>query len=258
MRTADRAARIADPSNQPDSAGQIAAHITSLDPGLNRAALHELICDAVPQAFQRRRVARELEQNPALLTGQAANGSPRLNALVRGLLAAGARNVVAPACPSCGRTVALRYRIGGVRSCRRCYDQTRLEVCSRCGRPTPVASRTTTGKPVCINCFNADTANHGRCDSCGRSRPVFHRDGDGRALCRRCWRAPTVRCSICGLAKPCHFADTDTPRCEKTFLMPSSRPGYGADAWHAENLGCAPRRRRSASPTSTRPGCGRP
>jgi hypothetical protein len=135
------------PRKQPDSAEQIVTYITSLDPGLNRAALRQLICDAVPQAFQRRRVARELEQDPALLTGQAAKGSPRLNALVRGLLAAGARNVVAPACPSCGRTVALRYRIGGVRCCRRCYDQTRLEACSRCGRHTPVASRTITGKP---------------------------------------------------------------------------------------------------------------
>jgi hypothetical protein len=223
------------PRKQPDSAEQIVTYITSLDPGLNRAALRQLICDAVPQAFQRRRVARELEQDPALLTGQAAKGSPRLNALVRGLLAAGARNVVAPACPSCGRTVALRYRIGGVRCCRRCYDQTRLEACSRCGRHTPVASRTITGKPVCVTCFNADTANHGRCDSCGRSRSVFHREGDGRALCHRCWRAPTVRCSICGLAKPCHFADTDAPRCENCSRQlkpqPCSRCGKQQPVW---------------------------
>jgi len=106
------------PDNQPDSDGRIAAHIRSLDPGLDHAALHKLIHDAVPQAFQRRRVASELERNPALLTGQAANGSPRLNALIRGLLTAGARNVVAPTCPSCGRTVALTNRIGGMRCCR--------------------------------------------------------------------------------------------------------------------------------------------
>jgi hypothetical protein len=53
------------PRNQPDSTGQITSHITSLDPGLNHAALQKLICDTVPQAFQRRRVARELEQNPS-------------------------------------------------------------------------------------------------------------------------------------------------------------------------------------------------
>jgi hypothetical protein len=94
-----------------------------------------VIRDAIPQAFQCRQVARELEQNPALLTGKAANGSPRLNALVCGLLAAGARNVIAPTCPSCGRRVSLMYQIGGVRHCRRCYDQTRLQECSRCGVP---------------------------------------------------------------------------------------------------------------------------
>ena len=127
------------------------------------------------------------------------------------------------------------YRIGGVRCCRRCYDQARLEVCSRCGRSTPVAGRTTTGKPVCINCFNADAANHGRCNSCGRNRLVFHRDGDGRALCRRCWRAPAVPCSICGLVKPCHFADTDTPRCENCSRQlkrqPCSRCGKQQPVW---------------------------
>jgi hypothetical protein len=48
-------------------------------------------------------------------------------------------------------------------------------------RSSAVASRTAGGKPVCINCFNADVANHGRCDSCGGNGLVFHREGNSRA-----------------------------------------------------------------------------
>ena len=58
----------------------------------------ELIQDAIPQQLQRHQVLWELQERPALLTGQGAHGSPRVNALIHALIAAGAHGVVAPAC----------------------------------------------------------------------------------------------------------------------------------------------------------------
>ena len=49
-----------------------------------------MIPDAIPRPFQHHQVLRELDQCPGLLTGQGAHGSPRVNALIQALLAAGA------------------------------------------------------------------------------------------------------------------------------------------------------------------------
>lgn len=222
------------PYDEPNPDTRIADHITTLDPGLDHPILLEVIQQAVPQPFQRHRVLWELDECPALLTGEAAHGSPRINALVHALLAAGARNIVAPPCPSCGRTARLSHQLGGQRCCRRCYDQDKLQECSRCQRRTHVTSRTSTGKPVCINCFRADHANHERCHRCGQTRLIVHRDSN-RALCHRCWRGPTTTCSLCGQDKPCYFAHTDQPRCENCsrYLrrVPCSRCGKQQPPW---------------------------
>ena len=72
-----------------DPAGQIAAHVARLGPGLDHPRLLEVIAAAIPRPFQRHQVLRELDQCPGLLTGQGAHGSPRVNALIQALLAAG-------------------------------------------------------------------------------------------------------------------------------------------------------------------------
>ncbi len=222
------------PYEEPDPEARIASHITHLDPGLDHSVLAEVIRQAVPQPFQRHQVLWELDEYPALLTGQAAYGSPRVNALVHALLAAGAGNIVAPACPFCSRTVRLSFQIDGVRCCRRCYDQHRLQTCSRCQRRTDVASRTAGGDPVCVNCFRTDIANHEQCTGCGRLRRIAHRDHE-RLLCHRCWRAPIVTCSVCGRDKPCYFSTTDRARCENCSRqlrrIPCSQCGKQRPVW---------------------------
>ncbi len=155
----------------------------------------------------------ELDRCPGLLTGQGAYGSPRANALIQALLAAGAGGVVAPACPSCGQTVPLSHRLGPARCCRRCYLRARLEACSRCQQPAQVASRTPAGEPVCSKCFRADPANHDRCTTCGRNARAI-RGEDGSLRCRRCYRPPLATCTLCGREKPCYLASSGTPRCE--------------------------------------------
>jgi hypothetical protein len=148
------------PYDEPDPVGRVAAHITGLEPDLDPAVVATVIRQAVPQSFQHHQVLWELNEHPELLTGQAAHGSPRVNALIHALLAAGARNIIAPSCPRCGRTGRLSHQIDGVRCCRRCYDQHGSQMCSRCRRRRPVRSRTAGGDPVCMSCFDADVANH--------------------------------------------------------------------------------------------------
>jgi hypothetical protein len=222
------------PDDHPDPTTQILAHINNLEPGIGGANLREVIHRAVPQPPQLQQVLWELDQRPELLTGQGAHGSPRINALIQALINAGATNVVAPACPSCGRTVSLSYRRGELRCCRRCYDQERLEVCSRCQQLTPVTSRTAAGEPVCGNCFRADPHNHEHCTACGRIGLVGRRE-NGLAWCRGCYRAPLAICSLCGREKPCHFASTDRPRCENCSRLmrhaPCSRCGNSRAVW---------------------------
>lgn len=217
-----------------DPVGRIADHITRLEPGLDTPTVFAIIEKAIPRPFQRHQVIWELDANPALLTGDGAHGSPRFNALIHDLLAAGAANIIAPTCPSCGRTVRLTHRRGEFRCCRRCYDRDQSQVCSRCQQRKPVASRTTTGDPICTHCFRADPVNHEPCSGCGRTALIVHRDHQ-RALCRRCWRAPTATCALCGRNKPCHFAATDSPRCEHCSRLmrhvPCSRCGTTRPVW---------------------------
>ncbi|MGH3396549.1 MAG: hypothetical protein ACRDPO_17845, partial [Streptosporangiaceae bacterium] len=170
------------PCDSPDPVAAIAAHVSRLGPAPVQPGLDGVIRKAIPQSFQHHQVLWELDQRPGLLAGEGAHGSPRVNALIQALTAVGAPGIVAPDCPSCGRTVPLRHRRGEVRCCRRCYDQGRLETCSRCGQAGDVASRTAAGGPVCSGCFRRDPANHEQCSNCGRTALTVRRD-DGTAWC---------------------------------------------------------------------------
>ncbi len=136
------------PYDSPDPVAAIAAHVTRCRPGPGPAGLEDVITSAIPSAFQRHQVLWELDARPALLAGEGAYGSPRVNVLIRALADAGVPGIVAPSCPSCGQEVPLRFRLGGMRCCRRCYDRGRPGTCSRCGRDAGVARRTAAGDAV--------------------------------------------------------------------------------------------------------------
>jgi hypothetical protein len=205
-----------------DPVEQLSALVHAADPELDGRRVIEAIRAAIPRRFQRHQVLWELQARPGLLTGEGAHGSPRLNALVQALVAAGATRIIAPACPSCGRVVALRFQQRGLRCCRRCYDHARHAPCSRCRQRRPVASRTPSGDPVCASCFNTDAANHERCLDCGITTYVIRHNGQPR--CRRCFRAPSAICTICRHTRPCHFARTDRARCENCSRRMTQHP----------------------------------
>lgn len=222
------------PYDNPDPVAAIAAHVSRLGTGPAPPGIDDVIREAVSRPFQLHQVLWELDQRPALLAGEGAHGSPRVNALIQALAGAGVPGIVVPACPSCGRTVPLSNRRGETRCCRRCYDQHRLETCSRCGQPGHIASRTAAGAPVCGGCFRRDPANHEQCSNCGRRGLTVRRD-DGSAWCRRCYRVPMATCSLCGRDKPCYLVSAGTPRCEhcsrRMRHAPCARCGNSRAVW---------------------------
>lgn len=188
--------------------------LDALNTGLDPSQLREIAVRLLPNDFQRQDISWEIADHPDRLKTNPALGSHRLVVLAQELIDQGARGVAVPVCGHCGALAAIRWGKGGVRCCRRCYEEPRQRPCSRCGRIRDVISRTTTGQPLCGTCNLTDPINWENCTGCGRHAFIVRREPD-RRLCRRCWRAPDAVCTNCGETRACYFADTDAPICEK-------------------------------------------
>ncbi|MFJ7209956.1 hypothetical protein ACIQWR_41405 [Streptomyces sp. NPDC098789] len=204
--------------HHPDTGDQnpvdvVCDHVAAIEPRLPREEVAAAVRDVCPLLTHQRQLARALENNPRLLTGEGALGPQKLILLIEDLLARDTRNIVLPQCPFCGTDRKLRHALNGQRACRACYEKLRVLTCSRCGQDKPIASRTMDGQPLCHPCTRADPVNHKLCTSCGRTALIVRREGD-RLLCRRCFRIPDAVCADCGRTRPCHFAGSEAPRCE--------------------------------------------
>ncbi|MGW2789814.1 hypothetical protein ACWC9H_07805 [Streptomyces sp. NPDC001251] len=202
-----------------DTGGQdpvyvVCDHVAALDPGLTRDEVATAVRATCQRIKHQRELALALESNPGLLTGEGVHGPHRLILLIEELLTRGARNIVLPGCPFCGTDRKLRHGLGGRRACRSCYERRRTQPCSRCGRDKPVAAKTVDGQPLCHPCTRADPANHEPCTNCGRAALIVRGNGDER-LCGRCFRAPVAICADCKRTRPCRFAQSEAPRCER-------------------------------------------
>jgi hypothetical protein len=159
------------PEEDRDPVEQVCEVVEAVDPGISRSEIATALLGVAGKPAHQRRLAWALEDNPALLTGEGAHGSPQLLALIAALLAHGAVNIVMPACPFCGVAAKLTHQLGGVRRCRRCYETQHVDACARCGRVKTVGGRTPDGGPLCHRCLHADPINHEQCARCGRDRP---------------------------------------------------------------------------------------
>lgn len=184
------------------------ALVTGLDPSLGSETVLAAVRIATSGAGQRRQLAWALAERPDLLTGAGAQAPvPSVLRLIDELCTAGAASIVRPACPHCGRVIALVKPRDGLRLCRNCVAKSRAQACARCGAVRETATRDPDGRPLCAWCLTSDPANQETCTSCGRVRPVSVRATDG-PLCESCrpWQIRT--CSICTRTVPCLISTT--------------------------------------------------
>jgi hypothetical protein len=198
--------------------------VTMIDPALPVEVVTASIRSAAPQAGQRRRLAWALQDRPELLTGAGAQAPvPAVLRLIDALVDAGANGIVRPACPHCGRIIALVKPRDGVRLCRNCVAKSRAETCSGCGVHREAATRDQHGRPLCPYCLSTDPANQETCIGCRRRRTVSVRTPHG-PLCPSCRPVTTLTCSICARTAPgviskltgqpcCHACSQRRARC---------------------------------------------
>ncbi|MEV5506565.1 hypothetical protein [Streptomyces orinoci] len=187
-----------------------------------------------------------LEDTPGLLTGRGAEGPPKISVLARALIDHGASGVVVPSCPFCRRSTNLKQRRDGVRCCRPCWSESKIENCAVCGRARPIGGRRFDGRPVCGTCRQHDPFNHRPCSVCGMLRLRKSRTDDG-GVCTACREIPTAICATCGQQGRCYFASTDAPKC----LSCSAK-----ERKQAVCVGCGKHRRVNNRTATGEPLCG--
>jgi hypothetical protein len=235
--------------------------VTAIDPELPAAAVGAAVTAAAPQAGQRHQLAWALQDRPELLTGEGtAAPVPSVLRLIDQLAQAGARGIVRPACPHCGRVIPLVKPRDGVRLCRNCTARSRAEPCSRCGTVREAATRDKDGRPLCPHCLVTDPANQETCAGCHRRRPVSARTPDG-PLCPSCRPWQTATCGICGREAPCVTSQaTGEPWCgackqRRARCSGCGRTGRVRGGTRAEPL-CATCTRSDAGFWTSCPACG--
>jgi hypothetical protein len=150
--------------------------ITTADPGLTAGAVSVALEVTVVKPAHLQKLAWALQEAPGLLTGDGAKAPfPMVLRLIDALCDGGATGIQRPACPRCGRVVALSKQLDSARACRACYARARAIPCGRCGTPREPAARDEQGRPICPHCLSTDPANVEQCARCGRQRPVVPR-----------------------------------------------------------------------------------
>jgi hypothetical protein len=197
-----------------DPLAVLAAAVATADPPLTADTVTAAAQRVFSKTANLRKLAWAIEENPGLLTGDGTRAPVMgILRLIDELAAAGAENIVRPACGRCGRVMLLYRRIDGLWCCRNCVARTRTRQCARCGTVKEPAARDVHGQPICPNCLVSDPANLEECAQCGRKRRVSIRTADG-PLCGTCRPWEILTCSICGRHAPCAISRaTGKPWC---------------------------------------------
>jgi hypothetical protein len=96
------------PDDQGDPLQELTQLVTALDPGLSRETIEATLQQATTRPAGQRRAAWAIVGRPDLLTGAGACApSPAVLRFIDGLAAAGATQIVRPACPRCNGVKAL-------------------------------------------------------------------------------------------------------------------------------------------------------
>ncbi len=224
FRTRDREGRPRCRAHPPDDGADplegLCRVIQQLCPNLPEQTIAEAVRAVEPVTARQRELLWALEDRPDLLTGQGAHDPVKVLHLIAALRERGAVNLVAPACPYCGRNVPMPRTRDGLRCCAECRSAVRTQPCTRCGRDRPVMGRTHGGEPSCQTCRHHNPLVHQICAQCGNattSRPA-------KATARRAGAATNTRPRPAASAGNSARAHTSPP------TPPSASRAPGSDA----------------------------
>jgi hypothetical protein len=146
----------ADPTADPTAV--IVGLVSSVEPGLDLAALEEVVARAGGGRAKRRRLAQALADRPALLTDGRSPAPRPVGDLLIALRQAGATTVSPPVCAvaGCGRSLRALRRRGQDWYCAGCTRA--WEPCTACGKTRNVNTRGRDGQAYCQFCGPAETA----------------------------------------------------------------------------------------------------
>ncbi|WP_149827177.1 site-specific integrase [Streptomyces tailanensis] len=136
---------------QDDPLGAVVEQIARVERALSADQIREVAQDVLRGPTPRRRVARELRDNPQVLVTGRAPSIWSVGKLLATLAKKGAQQLATPRCFDCDReTVSLCSRKGGLWVCSGCARP--KEECAGCGTLAYVHSRDRKGRPRCQRC----------------------------------------------------------------------------------------------------------
>jgi integrase len=170
----------------------LVAVVPQLDPVVARAA----VVRVTSRTRSRRMITEHLAEHPTALVDGDSNAPAPVARLISELIAAGLEGVALPRCLDCAQQKPLVRGVPGGKVCNGCLKRRRpAEICSRCGKLEPRATRDPNGQPVCAACHRRTYIRPvDRCAVCGVNRSYRTR----KRICTQCRQRPHSTCDTCG------------------------------------------------------------
>ncbi len=146
----------------------VVAAVAAVEPHLSRSVVRDAVDKACNSKGKLASLADALRSEPDCLTSGSTDAPRGADRVVAALQAVGATALRLPTCAVCGRSTPSLQGRTGRRVCTRCEQAARLEVCSRCAKLRPVATRAEDKTAVCAHCLQLDQARWETCAGCGR------------------------------------------------------------------------------------------
>ena len=137
-----------------DPIGTVVAVVTAVDHTLDRDEVRRVVEQVSGGRAKRRRLATTLAGDASVLTSGRSPAPRVVGDLLLALRAAGAGEIGAPRCASCGRELVGMQLRGRHWYCSPCY--TRPQPCASCGQQRQVTFRDRNGRPRCSGCPDHD------------------------------------------------------------------------------------------------------
>lgn len=183
--------------------------VQARDASVTAASVRRLLQDVARTSAMLASIADHLKNHPSALTDGGSRMPKVVAEFIYHLIEHGVTGLVAPSCAVCGRPRTLFHNYeDGQRICTSCYNRSRREACSSCGRENlSVAKRGSDGRAICGTCSHKDKPKEA-CAGCGRVMAV-RRGSDGLQYCRGCQgrRAPKEECVGCGRTRRVNARD---------------------------------------------------